>query len=286
MKTRFPFLKLRTKFIAAIFVVVAVFGLLNIYVNKQGSNKILQKEIEKRALLIAQIHAVFIPRLILFEDKISLQRFINEIKKSENDIAYIFVLDSQKQVIADTFDSNFPEELLGANLIQLGQSFSWQMIVDEHNNLYRDLNYPILEGKLGYLRLGIRNNVFIQVTQKIEILLTAMVLSFLIIGIASAIIFARWITRPISMIIRAFGTIDLKEEFKSVKIKTKDEFNILADKFNEMAIRLQSTHSKLLKTQQSLAKSDKLATVGVLAAGLAHEINNPLAGNKELYNTN
>jgi len=53
----------------------------------------------------------------------------------------------------------------------------------------------------------------------------------------------------------------------------KDEFNELAVAFNDMAISLKAQ-------QHKLQQSERLAAVGELAAGLAHEVKNPLAGIK------
>ena len=42
--------------------------------------------------------------------------------------------------------------------------------------------------------------------------------------------------------------------------------------------RLHESHEKLKATQEQLVQAEKMATAGVLAAGIAHEINNPLTG--------
>ena len=66
-----------------------------------------------------------------------------------------------------------------------------------------------------------------------------------------------------------------KEGDLSFKIKDqlKDEFQELADSFNDMASSLKNQRNKV-------RDAERLAAVGELAAGLAHEIKNPLAGIK------
>lgn len=280
MKIKISHLKLRTKFIGAIIIVVAIFGSLNIFFNRQSTYKALRREVEKRSFFLAQSLAERSTKLLLYEDFISLQQILDQIKKSNTDVSYGFITDNQNNVVAHTFGSSFPMELIKANELKKGESYHFQLISDEHNNLYQDVIVPILNGELGFLRLGIEEKNLARTTNKVVIILTGMVLVFLVIGIAGAIIFAYWITNPISKITKAFETINLNEEIEPLKVKTKDEINILANKFNEMAFRLQRAHLDLQKTQKNLIQTEKLASVGTLASGLTHEISSPLAGMK------
>jgi signal transduction histidine kinase len=66
-----------------------------------------------------------------------------------------------------------------------------------------------------------------------------------------------------------------------VELKTRDEMAELADAFNKMTCRFQDVASDLDRQVQErsrqLVRSERLAGVGFLAAGIAHEINNPLS---------
>ena len=81
-----------------------------------------------------------------------------------------------------------------------------------------------------------------------------------------------------------------------VQVKTSDEVGELSESFNKMIDDLQKYREdieslnqnleqrvaertqQLAETQSKLLQSTKLAAVGELAAGIAHELNNPLAG--------
>jgi signal transduction histidine kinase len=106
----------------------------------------------------------------------------------------------------------------------------------------------------------------------IKTLLYVLLITLPILAIGVAFVFIRGVTRPADVLLNA--TRKLKGGDLDYRIEgLKDEFGEVASSFNEMA-------SALKKHMQETQRAEQMKMVGVMAAGLAHEIKNPLAGIK------
>jgi signal transduction histidine kinase len=100
--------------------------------------------------------------------------------------------------------------------------------------------------------------------------LVALLVGAPILAAAVSLYIGRSIARPVATLQEgarrlAAGRLDTR-----IEIDTPDEFGTLARQFNAMTASLE-------EHQEKLVESEKLAGIGRLAAGVAHEINNPLA---------
>jgi two-component system, NtrC family, sensor kinase len=91
----------------------------------------------------------------------------------------------------------------------------------------------------------------------------------------------RWVFRPLRCLVKGSRRVAGGDFNFRIELPSRDEMGELAEAMNDMTSRFQTIRDDLdrlvqLRTKQ-VVRSEQLASVGFLAAGVAHEINNPLA---------
>jgi two-component system NtrC family sensor kinase len=131
---------------------------------------------------------------------------------------------------------------------------------------------------IGALGLGILNRKFDDLPRRAMTSLLALTIIAVILGIVISYLLSDSIMRPVNKLIAATQRIAADPSPQRIRLDgAPPEIEALGNAFNEMALAVHERDERLHRqTHEKLMRSDRLAMVGQLAAGVAHEINNPL----------
>ncbi len=103
----------------------------------------------------------------------------------------------------------------------------------------------------------------------------------LILLVTSIRLFYKWFAEPLQILVQGSREVTKGKYSHRIHLDTHDELGELADAMNDMTAQFQQTRDDLdrqvRERTQQVVRSEQLASVGFLAAGVSHEINNPLA---------
>lgn len=125
------------------------------------------------------------------------------------------------------------------------------------------------EQVVGSLYVGARVSVFEDLLRSFNNRVGLIALISIFLAGVIAIPIARFITRPIGRLVAANRRLANGDMSVRLEVQGNNEIAQLVKSFNSMVETLQQAQEKLLH-------QEKLASMGQLAAGVAHEINNPL----------
>lgn len=134
------------------------------------------------------------------------------------------------------------------------------------------------------------NPVYAQVRQKQKAIFVYLLVNILLLCTIGFFRLVKFTVRPVENLVRLTEAYDDSSEFLLLSGREDNEFGQLTSALNRMTRRidddrtrlretvasLKSANTRLQKAQQDMIRAEKLAAVGRLSAGLAHEIGNPI----------
>jgi two-component system NtrC family sensor kinase len=131
---------------------------------------------------------------------------------------------------------------------------------------------------IGILYVGILEEKFVDLKERTLLIFLAITISGVFVAIAISNILANSITKPVRRLVSAADNLAKGNFSHRVEGNVpKDEIGELGKAFNYMTNAIKERDEKLKENvEHELMKSERLAIIGQLAAGVAHEINNPL----------
>ncbi|MDU0457660.1 MAG: ATP-binding protein [Geobacteraceae bacterium] len=234
-------MSLRRKFVAGTALLILFVGsALGILVNHELHNR-FEEEIHKRGLSIARYIAQVAEVPLLTENSVSLRLLINDYRKIDSDIEYIYIVNSKKEQIAHTFGNRIQDSLITrAEQKSAGTNEHFLKLESSDGPIY-DISVPIQGGALGTVHIGLYDSIVQKNVHGVLLNMLPFVLGILVIGVAAAIAFAAAITRPIALLTKGVQRFSTGKLDKPIPITSMDEIGELAAAFNNMTERLRST---------------------------------------------
>ncbi len=235
-------------------------------------NKVMRESLHDRSLSVATVLERRITDAVLTDDGFSASLALQDAVGSMPEARYAFVQTKKGEITAHTFRKGFPVALM---------SLPGKDVVDfrSSNERIMDVRIALFEGELGHLHLGVSLEGLRAERHRFMGIMAAILFASLMLAMLVAQRIGVLVGRPLNVLAKQATDVPTGELMpEDIEVTGTAEVRTLSTSFRDMVDRLRKLEAESRAVQKRMIASERLAALGELAAGLAHEILNPLDG--------
>ena len=254
---------------------------INTYYTIEGEQYILRLQLDHEGNNLAKASSIFATESLLIEDYPVIGTYTDNLVERYPDLAYILIKRLDQKIVAKA-----------SRQVQNSKN-----IKRYFSNIRVDDNF------IGSIEIGISTeNQDVFIANHLKKMIIQSLLVFLALAVSLFVFFRKKITDPIHDLVDQARNLNSGNLSDPIHLKANGELSQLSLALDNMRIRLKKsyddishqnrildqrvaertkelseTNSKLVETHSQLLQSEKMAAIGQLSAGIAHEINNPIS---------
>lgn len=239
---------------------------------------------QERALLargrtVVEMLAASSVDAMLAEDDLALYSDLERAIERDEKMKYAFVCGPHQQTVAHTFESGVPAGLKESGCGDAGGE--GRRLRGDGGHFFH-VSAPIMDGSLGYVHAGIsRGAASAAVRNVLMVMSGGLVLSLAFIFTGAGMV-AGAVSNPLRKLTLAVSQYKGKGEMTDVDASDGTaEVAELADGFAAMADRIRVLEKERMAALKRMLRAERMAAAGEMAAGIIHDVRNPLDGMQE-----